>query len=299
MVQLADEIESSLWRDLIDPWFPACVDRQGGFWQVFDKAWHRQPSGSRSAVFQARMTWVAATLASVPGQRAEQFREYALHGAQYLSDLFVSAENGSVRWALTKTDLPRDEYAVDGHSYGASFVVFALAAVHRHLGSTEALDQAKRVFGWLETYAHDKKHGGYFEAISAKGLPVLTKPNKPALRDGTDQIGTPYGLKSQNTHLHLMEAFSELAKSWRDPLVLERLREVRDVINEKLFDPAGWLQVYTKPDWTPIPDRVSYGHDIEAAHLLLDADLTLDGAWSAETIRCSRGSRRQYASIWF
>ncbi len=41
---LADEIELSLWRDLLDPWFPACVDSMGGFWQVYDARWMRKPS---------------------------------------------------------------------------------------------------------------------------------------------------------------------------------------------------------------------------------------------------------------
>ncbi len=37
MHRLADEMDASLWRDLIDPWFPACVDPSGGFWQSYDR----------------------------------------------------------------------------------------------------------------------------------------------------------------------------------------------------------------------------------------------------------------------
>jgi len=110
----------------------------------------------------------------------------------------------------------------------------------------------------------------------------LVEPEKKGSRRG-DEINTPYGLKSQNTHLHLLEAFSELAKSWRDPVVLERLTELKAILEDRLFEPAGWLQVYAKPNWKPVPDRVSYGHDIEASHLLLDACETLEGTASEKT----------------
>jgi len=280
--QLADELEFSLWKDLIDPWFPACVDSRGGFWQVYDRQWKRKPSNVRGVVFQSRMTWVSATLASIPGARQEEFAQNAIHGMRYLSDLFVEPLTGAVRWKVDKSDPPREAGALEGHAYGGSFALYAFAAVYRALGTAEALELAQRVFGWLETYVHDAAHGGYFECVSANGRPILTPPAKMASKTG-DEISTPYGLKSQNTHLHLLEAFSELGKSWRDALLLERLSEVKDILEDKLFDPAGFLQVYAKPDWTPVPDRVSYGHDIEAAHLLLDAGVTLVGAPRSKT----------------
>jgi mannobiose 2-epimerase len=70
--------------------------------------------------------------------------------------------------------------------------------------------------------------------------------------------------------------------------LLTRLAELKEILEDRLYDPAGWLQIYTKPDWTPVPDRVSYGHDIEAAHLLLDAAETLSGGLDEKTIQRAR-----------
>jgi len=284
---LADEIDTSLWKDLIDPWFPACVDPKGGFWQVYDREWLRKPSHLRSIVFQSRMTWVSATLASMEGPRQQEFATNALHGMQYLRALFVSQDTGAVRWKIDKGDSIFGDRTLAGHAYGASFAIYALAAVHRALGTPEALEDAQKAFGWLEKYLRDPVNGGYFECVSGNGKPILVQPEKKTGKPG-DEISTPYGLKSQNTHLHLMEAFSELAKSWRDPLVLERLAEVKSILEDKLFQPEGYLEIYAKPDWTPVPDRVSYGHDIEAAHLLLDAGTTLEGTPSEKTLNCAR-----------
>jgi len=287
LIQLADELEASLWKDLIDPWFPACVDSRGGFWQVYDRRWQRKPSNVRGVVFQSRMTWVAATLAGVPGPRQEEFAQTARHGAEYVSGLFIEPTTGAVRWKIDKADRPREEGSREGHAYGASFAMYALSAVHRALGDPQPLEEAKKIFGWLEQFVHDGEHGGYFECVSSHGKPVLTPPKQVRGRIG-DEIDTPYGLKSQNTHLHLLEAFSELAKSWRDPLLLTRLRELKEILEDRLYDPAGWLQTFTKPDWTPVPDRVSYGHDIEAAHLLIDAAVTLDGVIDDKTAQRAR-----------
>ena len=287
LTQIADEIELSLWKDLINPWFPACVDSKGGFWQVFDRQWERKPSSVRGVVFHSRMTWVAATLSDFPGPRQKEFAQTALHGAQYLSALFVAPDSGAVRWKIDGKDRNLGERTLEGHAYGASFAIYALAAVHRYLDVPEVLYEAKKIFGWLERYVHDSENGGYFECVDAKGKPILVAPDAKSASRG-DDINTPFGLKSQNTHLHLMEAFAELAKSWPDPLLLERLAEVKEILEEKLYDPAGYLYIYAKPDWTPVPDRVSYGHDIEAAHLLLDAAETLGQGISEKTYDRSR-----------
>ena len=279
---LADEIELSLWRDLLDPWFPACVDSMGGFWQVYDARWMRKPSTSRGVVFQSRMSWVGAAVAMQGGDRAEEFAQVARHGAEYLERVFVEPETGAVTWMVDISDKPRPEGSQKGHTYGGAFTLYALAAAHRALGDAAPLDAAKKVFGWLEKCVHDSSNGGYFECCDVSGAPLLKAPDRRGEKLG-DDIGTPYGQKSQNTHLHLMEAFAELAKSWRDPLLLERLAEVKEILEDKLYDPAGWLHIYAKPDWTPVPDRVSYGHDIEAAHLLIDAAETLTGSVDPKT----------------
>lgn len=276
LIRLADEMEDSLWKNLIEPWFPACVDPKGGFWQLYDRRWRRMDSHVRGVVFQSRMTWVAARLAALPGPRRAEFVDTAVHGMRYLIDTFVAADSGAVRWRVDLPDVECHDLTLQGHAYGAAFAIYALSAVHRSVGAAEALVAAERAFGWLERQLHDAEHGGYFESVDDYGKPILRKPDTRSRRKG-DEIGTPYGLKSQNTHLHLLEAFAEMAKSTREPVVIERLEEVQSILQNRLFVADGWLHVLAKPDWTPVPDRISYGHDIEAAHLLLDASETLHG----------------------
>ncbi|MGV3614745.1 MAG: AGE family epimerase/isomerase [Fimbriimonas sp.] len=266
----ASEIERSLHADLLDRWFPLCVSGQGGFDQEFARDWQAVGDGGRSIVFQSRMTWVAATMAEA-GDAA--YAEYARHGLRILADRFID-ESGAVRWSLAD-----DPEAVQRHAYGHSFALYALAAVARALRSEEALALAQSVFGYLEASHYDPEFGGYFEVTDLEGRPVLTG-------EGKDAIGTPYGWKSQNTHLHLLEAYAELYRAWPDARVAKRLEELLGFFLRELYVPDGWLHVYVKRDWQPIAGPVSHGHDVEAAHLILDAARTL-GRLDAEVRRVS------------
>jgi mannobiose 2-epimerase len=97
---------------------------------------------------------------------------------------------------------------------------------------------------------------------------VLLDPVGGKVSDG---IGTPLGQKSQNSLLHLMEAYTELYAVWPDPLLRARLAELLDWFRGRLMNPAGGQFGFTTRKGTGIPGSVSYGHDIEAAHLMLAA----------------------------
>jgi mannobiose 2-epimerase len=247
------DLDKALWTDLVDRWFPACVDPKGGFRQNFDKDFVSQDDGARGLVFQSRMIWVCATLA---GQNPK-FKAYAHHGVQFLKDHM----DGGLTWSLDKEGQPT---ATERHAYGISFAIYGLAATARHLKDKEALELANRAFRFLEEHHHDAQNGGYYEATDAQGNPKLTGV-------GGDSIGTPYGQKSQNTHLHLLEAFTELYRAGHDPLVKKRLAETLGLFTKQLFAEPGHLTLFVQPDWTPVSHETSFGHDVEAAHLMLDA----------------------------
>ena len=250
------ELEASLWRDLLDRWFPACIDPSGGYFQNFDAEFRPIGDAWKGLVFQARMVWVCATVA----EARPEFAGYARHGVRFLKSRFLDRRTGALAWSTRG--------GTDRHAYGLAFAVYGLAAAGRHLGDEEALDMAKDACTYLEAYHHDAEFGGYFEATTASGEPLLTG-------EGKDAISTPHGQKSQNTHLHLMEAYTELLRAWPDPTVRDRLAELVDVLTSRLFAPTpegGHLTLFAHRDWTPASHETSYGHDIEAAHLLLDAE---------------------------
>jgi N-acyl-D-glucosamine 2-epimerase len=153
------------------------------------------------------------------------------------------------------------------HAYGISFGIYASAAAYRSTKDKAALDLAKRAFLWLDDRAHDAVNGGYYEALTQDGKPILAAPS-PGKRDF---IGTTYGFKSMNTHIHLLEAITELHKAWPNPKVRKRLEELFKVVRDKIYVDPGCLNQFFNPDWRPVPDLDSFGHDIETAFLLIEA----------------------------
>jgi mannobiose 2-epimerase len=130
-----------------------------------------------------------------------------------------------------------------------------------------ALSLAKRAFEWLDSHAHDSVHGGYYEALTQSGQPILSPiDNMPA-----DEIGTRYGDKSMNTHIHLLEALTNLYSVWPDPTVHARLKELLSIVRDRVAQPDGYLAMFFKPDWTVDSTTDSYGHDMETAYLLVEA----------------------------
>ena len=61
--RLAEALDAHLRRDVLAKWYPACVDKAGGFHQNFARDWTRGADTNRFLVYQARQTWVAARAA--------------------------------------------------------------------------------------------------------------------------------------------------------------------------------------------------------------------------------------------
>lgn len=265
--ELAEEVDELFAIHTLGCWFPRCVDdRRGGFFQNFARDWSHGREDPRSLVFQARMTWVAASVARRRPERRARFGGFARRGAEFLSDSLWDERHGGFRW--------REGENGEKHSYGIAFAIYALAAVHRANGDRAALRRAELAFNWLDDFARDAQCGGYFEALRADGAPLLSPPKVRT----SDRIGTPYGLKSSNAHLHLLEAFCELYRAKPLPRLRDRIDELRRLLIHSAERSGGELPTSSSRDWRPVDRTVSYGHWLEAAFLLVDACQTLGDA---------------------
>src|SRR5262249_10835367 len=74
------------------------------------------------------------------------------------------------------------------------------------------------------------------------------------------------------THIHLLEAFTQLYEVWRDDLLRQRLAELLAIIRDKICVEPGAMNLYFTNRWEAIPGHDSYGHDVETAFLMLEAE---------------------------
>jgi mannobiose 2-epimerase len=270
---LADEVDAMLDQHVLGVWFPRSVDLEhGGFHARFTADWERAPSGGKFSVFQGRMTWVAAQVAMRRPALRDRYLPWARHGVAFLRDVLWDAERGGFFWGVGDDGEVAARFGDGKHLYGISFCIYGAAAAYQASGDADALELAQRGFRWVEDHAHDAEHGGYHEALRRDGTPVGREEATEADRRSSP---FPIGYKSMNSHIHLLEAFTQLHEVWPDPALRARLEELLAIVRDRVAVEPGVLHLYFLPDWRPVPGSDSYGHDVETAYLLLEASHAL------------------------
>lgn len=285
--RLAKQMGQHFREGVLRFWFPRCVDKEhGGFLPSFLGDGSPGPDNDKTLVFQSRMTWVAAQVVLRCPDLAEAYRPLVEHGVAFLDERMWDKEFGGPFWQLDPAGQLRPGDPGDKHAYGIAFCMYASAAAHEATGSDRALDLAQRSFRWLDRHAHDSAHGGYHEALARNGAPILSRP--PGAKSDLGIIGAPHGYKSMNAHIHLLEALIALHAAWPDPAVNARLNEVFAIVRDRVTAPPGALHLFFSPDWRPVPGHDSYGHDVEAAYLLIEAHRALGRDDGAKTLAIAR-----------
>jgi mannobiose 2-epimerase len=148
------------------------------------------------------------------------------------------------------------------HLYGQSFAIYGLSEYFLAFGNKEALGLALETFGVMDRFGHDSQWKGYQESFSEEWSPIPQHPD----------YGVSGNRKTMNTHIHLLESFTNLYRASQDATVKSRLEELIDLCANTITDTRrGCALQFFEPDWTPLPSPVSYGHDIELSWLLTEA----------------------------
>jgi cellobiose epimerase len=267
-LKLADQVEAVLHRDVLDVWFPRNIDNEnGGFYSGFDRKWQSTPSEGKFSVFQGRMTWISSQAAIQRPELRDKFLPIARHGIDFLNDVLWDKQYGGFFWGVDDHGKISPAFGDRKELYGESFAMYGAAAAYQATNDPKALQLAENAFHWIDSHAHDSKNGGYFEWLTREGKPLeATAEVQPS------SGGFPIGYKTMNTHIHLLESFSQLYQVWKDDTLRKRLEELLTVVRDKVCVQPGVLNLYFTNDWRPLPDHDSYGHDVETAYLMLEAE---------------------------
>ena len=267
-VPSAAELETTLVRHVLEPWFPRCIDAEhGGFLCDFDRKW--QPSGPHDKFleFQARQTWLAALLAR-QYPKDDGLREATRHGLRCLRETMWDPAYGGWFHRADRAGVARNEGRK--HAHGTAYAIAACAEASATLGDRTALEVAWAGFGWLDTHARDREHGGYFGFLARDGS-IIRDPASYSWPK--DPIGTPIGLKDANVHSDLLETLTVLVSMESTEPERTRLAELAFILGERLSSPDGTLTYYCRPDWTPVTG-IPFGGQFQSANRLVTAGAT-------------------------
>lgn len=267
----AREIKEQLAHQIMPYWHDHTVDRlRGGYVLADSGSAVPAVASEKQLVTQARMIWgFAHAHRKGLGDRNRDYLEAARQGREFLRRHFHDAEHGGYYWT---TDLEGRALNRNKIVYGQAFVIYGLVEYYRASGETAALEEALALYHGLQQKAHDRKHGGWIEHFQADWTPILAPSPAAAVEVA--------GYKSANTHLHLMEAFTELYETSRDARVRQSLEEALR-LNRKYFYPPkpGRSCFHRRLDWSEVTDPasagLSYGHNVEFAWLMIRAQQVL------------------------
>jgi cellobiose epimerase len=288
-LRLAGEVDTALHRDVLGMWFPRSVDREhGGFHSHFAHDWQWLPSDGKFSVFQGRMTWVTSQVVMREPAMRDQFLPLVRQGVDYLANTLWDKQDGGFYWGLDDAGQVTPQFSDNKDLYGVGFCIFGLAAAYQATHDERALELAKKGFLWTDEHGHDAANGGYFEILTRAGKPLV--PDAPS-----GQVVVmhalpiaPVNYKSMNTHIHLLEAWTELYRVWPDARLRARLEEMLAIVRDKVSVEPGAMNLYFTNAWRPIPGHDSYGHDVETAYLMLETDELLHGKASEKTERMAK-----------
>ncbi len=286
------EMQDVLENNILPFWLEKMQDNEnGGFYGRIDGSGVLHPDAEKGAILNARILWTFSAAYRV--LEKGELLEAATRAKDYLVDHFIDPEYGGVYWSVDYKGEPLD---TKKQFYAIAFAIYGLSEYARATGDREALEYALDLYDCIEEHAFDEEQNGYIEACTREWGKIGDMR--------LSELDANYP-KSQNTHLHIMEAYANLLRCLKEMRAQEQcdyvpaigsvlpvgisvppetmvsvegaLRNIISIFIDKILNPeTNHLDLFFDMDWTRGAGHLeSYGHDIECSWLLHEAALVL------------------------
>jgi cellobiose epimerase len=229
-------IEADLRQNILPFWIDHVVDRERAtFHGELSNDLELLRTAERGALLTTRILWTYA--AAYRQYRDPAHLAMADHAYADLLKLFHDKPHGGFYWSVAADGtVLRDRKQI----YGQAFAIYALSEYHAATGRPEPLDLAIATCRLLEKHAREPQHGGYLEAFARDWSPI--EDMRLSLVDQNDP-------KSQNTLLHIMEAYTNLLRFWPDANLRRALTSLVEIMLSRVVNPAtGHLGLFFTND---------------------------------------------------
>lgn len=289
---MKQEMQDVLQDNILRFWLDKMQDQEnGGFYGRIDGSGVLHPEAEKGAILNARILWSFSAAYRVLGN--QEYLEAATRAKDYIIEHFIDKEYGGVYWSLDYKGEPLD---TKKQFYAIGFAIYGLTEYARATGDREALEYALDLYDCIEEHAFDREHNGYIEACTREWGKIADMR--------LSELDANYP-KSQNTHLHIIEPYTNLLRCLKELRAQEScnyvpvlgsvlpvgvtvpvellarvegsVRNLIDIFTDYILNPeTHHLDLFFEMDWTRGAGRLeSYGHDIECSWLMHEAALVL------------------------
>ena len=289
---LKAEVRDVLENNILNFWLDKMVDEEnGGFYGQMTGEGEIVKTADKGGILNARILWSFSAAFRV--LHKQEYLEAATRAKDYIIDHFIDKEYGGTYWSLDYKGQPKD---TKKQFYAIGFTIYGLSEYARATGDREALDYAMELYECIEEHSLDREYNGYIEACTREWGKIADMR--------LSELDANYP-KSQNTHLHIIEPYTNLFRCIKELKAAEScdyvpaigsvlpigvtvpdvfvvrlessLRNLITIFTDKILNPdTHHLDLFFDMDWTREAGRLeSYGHDIECSWLMHEAALVL------------------------
>ena len=257
--KLYDMAREEVTGNILPWWMTYAVDNEnGGFYGEVDNNNKPVEKADKFITLNARLIWTFSSAYRIFGD--ETYKEMADRAYGYFIRYFWDEETEGFHKNLDYQGGVLDDTK---YIYGNAFAIYDLSEYARAIGSKEALLYAQRLQRRLELKPRDHTYKGYYEGTDREWnySPWIMGVNR-----------YPTDVKTMNTHLHLLEAYTCLFRVDQSPKLRAKLREHLYLMLNKIVDKdIHHFYYYQDRQWNPTSADISFGHDIEGSWLMLEA----------------------------
>ena len=270
---LCSEMQTELTNHILPFWMNQMVDNEfGGFFGRIDGSGQVITGAEKGGILNARILWTFSS--AFLHLKDHIYRQTAERARKYILSAFFDDVYQGTYWKITHDGKPLD---TKKQIYSQAFFIYAFSEFFRATADRTSLDKAIALFHLIEEKSFDARWNGYFEAYNREWK--LLADLRLSAKDVNEK-------KTTNTHLHILEAYTNLYRIWKDPLLGKQLANLVHIFLDKIINPLSHhMGLFFDEEWHSRSLLISYGHDIEASWLIVEAAKVLDDPGLLESVK--------------